>query len=52
MEETMSNSNKIKLLLVDDEIDFLDAIAARLTLKDFDVITASNGSDAVAAANN
>ena len=48
----MSNSNKIKLLLVDDEIDFLDAIAARLKLKDFDVITASNGSDAVAAANN
>ena len=46
----MSNQNKIKLLLVDDEIDFLQAIAERLTLKDFDVIAASNGEEAIASA--
>ena len=46
----MSSQKKIKLLLVDDEIDFLQTIAERLTLKDFDVITASNGSEAIAAA--
>jgi len=36
--------------LVDDEFDFLQAIAERLTLKDFDVIAASTGSEAIAAA--
>ncbi|MBW2427746.1 MAG: response regulator [Deltaproteobacteria bacterium] len=46
----MSGQNKIKLLLVDDEFDFLQAIAERLTLKNFDVIAASNGSEAIAAA--
>ena len=48
----MSSQNKIKLLLVDDEIDFLQTIAERLTLKDFDVIVASNGREAIAAAEN
>jgi len=48
----MSSQKKIKLLLVDDEIDFLQAIAERLTLKDFDVIAASTGSEAIAAAEN
>ena len=52
MESTMSSQKKIKILFVDDEIDFLQAIAERLTLKDFDVITASNGKDAVTAAEN
>ena len=52
MEDAMSRLNKIKLLLVDDEIDFLQAIAERLTLKDFDVIAASNGKEAIAAAEN
>ena len=33
---------KIKLLLVDDEINFLQPIAERLTLKGFDVIVTSN----------
>jgi len=46
----MSSQNKIKLLLVDDEIDFLQAIAERLVLKDFDVIVASNGREAIAVA--
>ena len=46
----MSTENKIKLLLVDDEIKFLQSVAKRLALKDFDVITASNGSDAIASA--
>ncbi len=46
----MGSQNKIKLLLVDDEIDFLQAITERLALKDFDVTAASNGRDAIAAA--
>jgi DNA-binding response OmpR family regulator len=36
--------------LVDDEIEFLQAIAERLALKDFDVIVASNGKEAITAA--
>ena len=48
----MSSQNKIRLLLVDDEIDFLKAIAERLTIKDFDVIMASNGQDAIVSAEN
>ena len=46
----MSSHNKIKLLLVDDEIKFLKSIAQRLALKDFDVTTASTGQEAIAAA--
>jgi len=52
MEEAMNNQKKIKLLLVDDEINFLQPIAERLSLKDFDVIAASNGKEAVASAEN
>jgi len=48
----MRSQNKIKLLLVDDEIDFLQAIAERLTLKDFDVTAASTGRDALASVEN
>ncbi len=43
-------SEKIKLLIIDDEIDFLDAIAERLALKGFDVTKASSGADALVAA--
>jgi DNA-binding NtrC family response regulator len=50
MEGIMSNHNKIKLLLVDDEIKFLQSIAKRLTLKDFDVIAVSNGEEAIVSA--
>ena len=46
----MSRQNKIKLLLVDDEMDFLQVITERLALKDFDVIAATNGREAVASA--
>jgi DNA-binding NtrC family response regulator len=40
----------IKLLIVDDETRFLDAIAQRLAKRGFDVRTASNGPDAIALA--
>jgi DNA-binding NtrC family response regulator len=38
---------RIQLLIVDDEEEFLESIAKRLRLKDFDVVTASNGKDAL-----
>jgi DNA-binding NtrC family response regulator len=38
---------KIKLLLVDDEKDFIESLAERLQLRDFDVKTALNGDDAI-----
>jgi len=37
----------IKLLIVDDETRFLNAIAQRLTKRGFDVRTAENGEDAI-----
>jgi len=46
----MSNENKIKLLMVDDEVKFLESIFKRLVLKNFDVTTASNGKEAIASA--
>lgn len=46
----MSPQKKIKILLVDDEVDFLNTISDRLALKGFDVVAASNGRDAVASA--
>lgn len=46
----MSNANKIKLLLVDDEVKFLESISKRLELKDFDVTTAVNGKEAIESA--
>ena len=46
----MGGQNKIKLLFVDDEINFLQAIAERLELKGFEVIAASTGEEAVASA--
>jgi len=41
---------KIKILIVDDEVKFLDSIAQRLELRGFDVTKAANGADAVEAA--
>jgi DNA-binding NtrC family response regulator len=52
MEVVMSNENKIKLLMVDDEVKFLESISKRLALKDFDVIATSNGEEAIASAEN
>jgi DNA-binding NtrC family response regulator len=52
MEDVMSNEYKIKLLLVDDEVKFLESISKRLELKNFDVTTAATGKDAVESAEN
>ena len=47
----MSDENKkIKLLIVDDEEDFLKTIAERLGMRDFDIATASEGDLAVKVA--
>lgn len=40
-------SDKIRLLIVDDEEEFLESIAKRLEMRDFDVTTASRGAQAV-----
>ena len=48
----MSTENKIKLLIVDDEVEFLKAISSRFELQNFDVTTASNGKEAIASAEN
>jgi DNA-binding NtrC family response regulator len=50
MEDVMSSQNKIRLLMVDDEVKFLESISKRLVLKNFDVTTASNGEEAIASA--
>jgi len=42
--------DKIKLLIVDDEVKFLDSIAQRLELRGFDVTKASSGAAAIEAA--
>jgi DNA-binding NtrC family response regulator len=39
--------NKIRLLIVDDEVQFLDSIAERLEMRDFDVTKASRGAEAL-----
>jgi DNA-binding NtrC family response regulator len=46
----MSNENKIKLLMVDDEVKFLESISKRLVLKNIDVTTAVNGKEAIESA--
>ena len=46
----MGNGKKIHLLMVDDEVKFLETITERLKLKFFDITAASNGKDAIAAA--
>jgi DNA-binding NtrC family response regulator len=45
-----TESKKIKLLIVDDEVDFLQVIAERLGSRDFEVTTATNGKDAIKTA--
>jgi DNA-binding NtrC family response regulator len=39
---------KIRVLLVDDEKEFVDALAARLEVRDFEVSTAASGDEALA----
>jgi DNA-binding NtrC family response regulator len=46
----MSNENKIKLLMVDDEVKFLESISKRLVLKNFDVTKAVTGKEAIESA--
>lgn len=43
-------SEKIKLLIVDDEVKFLDSISRRLEMRGFEVTRASNGDQALDAA--
>src|SRR4030043_1487675 len=43
-------TEKIKLLIVDDEVKFLDSIAKRLEIRDFNVTKATNGQEAIDAA--
>jgi DNA-binding NtrC family response regulator len=42
--------DKIKLLLVDDEKQFLETISKRLSMRDFDVTPVSSGEEAIEAA--
>lgn len=44
--------DKIRLLIVDDEVKFLDSISKRLELRGFDVAKAMSGKDAVETARN
>ena len=46
----MRTENKIKLLIVDDEVEFLKAVASRFELQNFDVTTALSGKEAIASA--
>ena len=46
----MESENTIKILMVDDEEKFLQAVSERLSIKGFDVKTATSGDDAIAAA--
>jgi DNA-binding NtrC family response regulator len=46
----MEATERIHLLLVDDEVKFLNALTDRLKLKFFDITSASNGEDALKAA--
>jgi DNA-binding NtrC family response regulator len=39
--------DKIKLLIVDDEVEFLDALGQRLEMRDFDVHRATSGRQAL-----
>jgi len=46
----MTDNKKIHLLMVDDEVKFLETITKRLKLKFFDITSATNGVDAIEAA--
>jgi DNA-binding NtrC family response regulator len=52
MEVVMQNDYRIKLLLVDDEVKFLESISKRLELKNFDVTSATTGKEAIESAEN
>lgn len=48
----VSDEKKIQLLIVDDEVNFLNSISRRLELRKFKVTTASDGKHAIKAAKN
>ncbi len=48
--ESEADTRKIKLLIVDDEVDFLNSVSRRLELRSFDVTPVTNGEDAIKAA--
>jgi len=43
-------ARKLKLLIVDDEVDFLHSVGKRLELRNFDVTPVTNGEDALEVA--
>lgn len=43
----MTDNEKIHLLMVDDEVKFLNAVTDRLKLKFFNITSATNGTDAI-----
>jgi|LGVD01.1.fsa_nt_gb DNA-binding NtrC family response regulator len=47
MTNAQSTPSQIKLLVVDDEVDFLNTLSQRLESRDFQVTTASNGNQAI-----
>jgi len=49
-EDGMEDEQKIKILLVDDEVKFLETIARRLELRNLEVTTATSGEESIAAA--
>jgi len=49
MAKNSETKKKIKILIVDDEVDFLQSIAKRLELRDFNITTATNGEEAIKA---
>lgn len=46
----MSDEKLIKVLLVDDEVKLLESVSQRLSLRDFEVTTATDGKKAIKAA--
>jgi two-component system NtrC family response regulator len=48
----METTEKIHLLMVDDEVKFLKTITERLKLKFFEITSATNGGEAITAAEN
>jgi DNA-binding NtrC family response regulator len=46
----MSDEKLIKVLLVDDEVKLLESVSERLSLRDFEVTTATDGKKAIKAA--
>ena len=44
---TDAQERKIKLLIVDDEVDFLEALGERLEMREFQVRTITSGADAL-----